>query len=318
MYKKMLVPLDGSKLAESAFVYAKELAGRLDTKVDILQVVDPNEAKSMPVYQAYVNHSAEILKLGILEVQKKLGKRQEAGSIEVVGKLATGYPAEEILRYASDAYVDLIVMSTHGRSGIRSWVFGSVTGKILNTSPVPVLVIRPEDAGNSGFEKWTDITIIVPLDGSTVAESVLPHVQELGKQIGNDMVNVVLIRVCELLPTPPPPGPEVPFNRQQLIDNNWAACKIVTREYLAGIENHLKQTGLKVRSEPIEQLETSVATEIIEYANKLPSSLIVMSTCGRSGIGKWPYGSVAHKVLTGSSKLTLLVRPASCGDSPRC
>jgi nucleotide-binding universal stress UspA family protein len=272
----------------------------------------------MPVYQAYVNHSAEILKLGILEVQKKLGKRQEAGSIEVVGKLATGYPAEEILRYASDAYVDLIVMSTHGRSGIRSWVFGSVTGKVLDTSPVPVLVIRPEDSDNSGFEKWTDITLIVPLDGSTVAESVLPHVQELGKQIGNDMVNVVLIRVCEPLPAPPAPGPEKPFNWQQLMDDNWAKCKLVTREYLAGIENHLKQTGLKVRSEPIEQLETSVATEIIEYANKFPSSLIVMATCGRSGVGKWAYGSVAHKVLTGSPRPILLVRPATSGDSPCC
>jgi nucleotide-binding universal stress UspA family protein len=318
MYKKMLVPVDGSKLAESAFAYAKEIAGRLDTNVTILHVVDPRESESLPIHQAYVDHSAEILKLGISQVQKKLGKKQKLDSLEVVGEVVTGYPAEEILRYSREKGADLIAMSTHGRSGMRHWVLGSVAEKVFRASFVPVLIVRPDASDKGGFEKWTDTTIIVPLDGSPLAESVLPHVQELAKQVGGDMLNVVLIRVCEAPATPPIPGAEVPFNWQQAMDENWAACKRVTREYLAGIENHLKQTGLKVRSEPIEQMKATVAEEIVEYANKIPFSLIVMATCGRSGMSRWAYGSVAHKVLTGSSRPIFLVRPASGGDSPCC
>lgn len=209
-------------------------------------------------------------------------------------------------------------MSTHGRSGMWRWVLGSVADKVLRASPVPVLLVRSEAADKGAFEKWTDITLVVALDGSPLAESVLPHVQALAQQIGTDMLNVVLIRVCEPPPTPAIPGPEVPFDWQKLMDENWASCKRITKEYLTGVENHLKQTGLQVRSEPIEQMKFSVAEEIVEYANTIPFSLIVMATCGRSGISRWAYGSVAQKVLTGSSSPILLVRPASTGENARC
>ncbi len=315
MYKKMLVPVDGSKLAEAAFAYAKELAGRLDTNVTILHVVDPTESETLPMHRAYVNHSAEIVKRRISEVQKKLGKKAVQDAAQVSGEVAVGYAAEEILRYTQEKGADLIVMSTHGRSGMWRWVLGSVADKILRASPVPVLLVRSEAAEKGGFEKWTDLTIVVPLDGSPMAESVLPHVQALAQQVGNDMLNVVLVRVCEPPPTPAVPGAEVPFNWQQLMDENWAACKKTTKEYLTGVENHLKQTGLQVRSEAIEQMKYSVAEEIVEYANKIPLSLIVMATHGRSGIGRWAYGSVAHKILTGSSSPILLVRPATTGKT---
>jgi len=222
-----------------------------------------------------------------------------------------GHAAEQILRYTGEKGVDLIVMSTHGRTGMWRWVLGSVADKVLRASPVPVLLVRSETAEKGGFEKWTDITVIVPLDGSPLAETVLPHVQALAQQIGNEMLKVVLIRVCEPPPMPAIPAAEIPFDWKQLMDDHWAACKKVTKEYLSGVETHLKQTGLSVRSEPIEQMKLSVAEEIVDYANKIPFSLIVMATHGRSGVSRWAYGSVAHKVLTGSSSPILLVRPSS-------
>jgi nucleotide-binding universal stress UspA family protein len=318
VYKKMVVPVDGSRLAEAAFTYAKELAGRLGTDVTILHVADPRESETMPMHQAYVNHSVEILKRRISEVMKKLGKKQAPGAPKVSGEVTVGYAAEEILRYVGEKGADLIVMSTHGRSGMWRWVLGSVADKVLRASHLPVLLVRSDAADKGVFEKWTDITLIVPLDGSPLAETVLPHVQALGQQTGNDFLNVVLIRVCEPPPTPAVAEPEIPMDWQKLMDENWAACKKVTKEYLSGIETHLKQTGLSVRSEAIEQMRAGAAEEIVEYANKIPSSLIVMATCGRSGASRWTYGSVAHKVLTGSSSPVLLVRPASAGEATRC
>jgi nucleotide-binding universal stress UspA family protein len=318
VYKNMLVPVDGSKLAESSFDYAKELGGRLGTNVTILHVVNPGESETLPMHRAYVSHSAEVVRRRISDIQKRLGKKQGAEVPHVSGEVVVGHAAEEILRYTGEKGVDLIVMSTHGRTGMWRWVLGSVADKVLRASPVPVLLVRSEAAGKGGFEKWADITVIVPLDGSPLAETVLPHVQALAQQIGNEMLKVVLIRVCEPPPTPAVPGAEIPFDWQRLMDENWAACKKTTKEYLTGVENHLKQTGLQVRSEPIEQMKYSVAEEIVEYANKIPLSLIVMATHGRSGASRWAYGSVAHKVLTGSSCPILMVRPASCGDTTRC
>ena len=318
MYKNMLIPVDGSKLAESAFIYAKELAGRLGTNVTILHVVDPRESETLPMHQAYVSHSAEIVRRRVSDIQKRLGKKQGTGEPHVSGEVAVGHAAEEILSYTGEKGVDLIVMSTHGRTGMWRWVLGSVADKVLRASPVPVLLVRSETAEKGAFEKWTDITVVVPLDGSPLAESVLPHVQALAQQVGNDKLKVVLVRVCEPPTMPAIPGAEVPFDWQKLMDEHWSACKKTTKEYLSGIETHLKQTGLQVRSEPIEQMKYSVAEEIVDYANKIPLSLIVMATHGRSGVSRWAYGSVAHKVLTGSSSPILMVRPASCGDTTRC
>jgi nucleotide-binding universal stress UspA family protein len=312
MYKNMLVPTDGSKLAELAFPYAEELAGRLGTKVTILHVVDPKGSETLPMHRAYVDRSADIMRRQVAEVERKLGKKHGADNIRVAGEVVAGHAAEEILRYTQEKSIDLIVMSTHGRTGVMRWVLGSMADKVLHVSPVPVLLVRSDAAQKRGFEKWTDITLIVPLDGSPRAESVLPHVQALAQQAGNDMLNVVLIRVCEPPPMPAVAGPEiaVPVDYQRIMEENWESCRQATNQYLAGIENHLKQTGLRVRSEPIEEVRLSVADEIVEYASKIPFSLVVMATHGRSGVSRWAYGSVAHKVLMGSSSPVFLVRTA--------
>ena len=311
MYKNMLVPVDGSTLAESAFAYARELAGRLGANVTVLHVVDPMESHSLPMHQAYASHSAEVVRRRVSELQKKLGRRPAAEGPQVCGEVAIGRAPEEILRYAREKGIDLMVMSTHGRTGLRRWVLGSVADEVLRQSTVPVLLVRPETADKDKLEKWTDITVVVPLDGSPLAESVLPHVQALGQQAGKETLKVVLVMVCEPPPTPPVAGPEIPFDWQAIMDENWAACRRTTMQYLAGVENHLKQSGLQVHSEAIEQTKASVADEIVDYAGKIPFSLIVMATHGRTGVGRWAYGSVAQKVLTASSSPILMVRPAA-------
>jgi nucleotide-binding universal stress UspA family protein len=313
MYKNMLVPVDGSRLAESAFAYARELASRLGANVTVLHVVDPTESESLPMHQAYASHSAEMVRRRVYDVQRKLGKKPGSEVPQIAGEVVMGHAPDEILRYAREKGIDLMVMSTHGRTGVRRWVLGSVADEVLRHSTVPVLLVRPETADTAKLEKWTDITVIVPLDGSPLAESVLPHVQALARQVGNEMLNVVLVMVCEPPPTPPVAGPEIPFDWQKLMDENWAACRRTTLQYLAGIEKHLKETGLQVRSEPLEQLKASAAEEIVDYANKVPFSLIVMATHGRTGVSRWAYGSVAQKVLTGSSSPILMVRPAAAG-----
>jgi len=293
MYERMLVPLDGSELSEVVFPYAKELAGRLDLEVILLHVHHPEEGE-VPLHQAYIERKAELMKRQVAEVRQKRGGGQQAKAVQVRGELVAGYPAEEILRYADENDVSFILMATHGRSGIRRWVMGSVAEKVLRASKVPVLLVRAGIPEEIVYDKWPKRTMLVPLDGSELAEAVLPHVKTLAKQQGAEPVDVVLFGVSEPLVESGYYIPEIPMRTEEL------------KKYFAKIEERLKDAGLSVRSEV---KKGKPAEQIIEYASENPFNFIVMSTHGRSGLGRWVFGSVADKVLYGASSPIFLVRP---------
>ncbi len=305
----MLVPLDGSELAEVVFTYAKELAGRLDLDVIFLHVCSPEERESLPMRRAYIERAAEIVKHQSQEVQQRTGIEPRSKPVEVRGETVTGYPAEEILRYAEENAVDFILMATHGRSGVKRWVMGNVADKILRASKVPVWLVRAGIPDEIVYDKWPRRTVLVPLDGSELAESVLPHVEYLTKQRGSEIVDVVLLRVCEPPPIPTDYSPEfsgVPLNWGEYALQEMARSKQAANEYLAGIEKRLKDSNISVRSEVLEGKADDV---IVDYVNKNPFNLILMATHGRSGLSRLIYGSVAANLIHGVSSPIYLVKP---------
>ncbi len=303
MYQRMLLPLDGSELAETALSYAKGIAGRLGLEMLLLHVAGKGEAESLPLHQAYIDHVSDRLRREMAEVQGKAG-----GQPVVKGEVAIGYPAEEILRYAGEKEVDLIMMATHGRSGVSRWVMGSVADKVLRSAALPVLLIRAGMPMDAAYEKWLSPRVLVPLDGSEVAELVLPHVESLAFHLGEAAGEVVLVRVCEPLVLPPVTTPETSVNWGTAAEEYMVKSKESAEKYLSKVQRGLTDPGLKVS---LEVLEGDPATELIDYAGKRQVNLIVMATHGRSGIGRWAYGSVAQKVLHGGSSPILLVRPPS-------
>jgi nucleotide-binding universal stress UspA family protein len=308
MYRRMLVPVDGSELAEVVFTYAKELAGRLDIDIILLHVCRPEERDRLPMHRAYIERAAETVKQQSQSVQEITGLQPGRQAVEVRGDVATGHPAEEILSYADKNSIDLILIATHGRSGVRRWVMGSVADKILRTSKVPVWLVRASIPKEVVYDQWPSRTILVPLDGSKIAEGVLPHVESLAKQRGAELVEVILLRVCEPeLITSDYPDASMPLSWDEHLKRQTAYCKQLSAQYMAGIEKQLRDAGLKVRSEII--TGASPADEIISYASKNPFNLIVMATHGHSGITRWAYGSVADRVLHGVSSPIFLVRP---------
>jgi len=307
MYKRTLVPLDGSKLAEVVLPYAKELAGRLDLDVILLHVCGSEESGLATMSQAYVEHAAEIIRRESAEVQRRTGAPAGCKPVEAKGALAVGDPAEEILNYAEKNDIDLIIMATHGRSGVRRWIIGSVADKVLRASKVPVWLVRAVVTQEIVYDQWPRITVLVPLDGSELAVSVLPHAEALAKQRGTERVDVVLLRVCEPPVIPSDYPPSRPLSWEEHVEQRIAESKRTCEIYLDEVERQIKARGLNVRSEV---LLGNPAEEIVNYANSNPFSLIVMSTYGRSGISRWAYGSVADKVLQGVSCPILLIRPS--------
>jgi len=301
----MLVPLDASELSVASFPYAKELAARLGLDVLLFHVCPPGERKSVSMQQAEIERKAEIVKRQSEEVQERIGIEPGGKEVQVRGEIAVGSPAEEILRCADENNIDLILMATHSRSGIKRWVVGSVTDKVLRTSNAPIWLVRPGAPEEVVYDKWPGRTILVPLDGSELAKAVLPHVEALAKQRGTESVDVVLLRVYEH-PTPPPYSEYAPVAElEEYIRLESARRKQEAGEYLAEIEKRLKDAGLAVRAEV---LVGEPAEQIIDYAGANPANLIVMSTHARSGLGRLAHGSIASKVLQQASSPVVLVR----------
>ncbi len=308
MYHKMLVLLDGSELAEVVFPYTKELAGRMDLDIILLHVYGPAVRDFAPMHQAYIERSARTIRHQAQEVREKLGIEPGAKPLKIRGEIAMGYHADEILRYAEENAVDLILMATHGRSGIKRWVMGSVADKVLQATKVPVLLVRAGLEEETPYDQWPEKTIIVPLDGSEMAESVLPYVEALAKQRATEPTNVALLRICEPPVTPSYYSPElsgVPLNWGEFMEQETARCKQASGDYLANIAKPLTDKGISVQPQV---LVGKAADEIVDFANKNPFSIIVMVSHGRSGLKRLVYGSTAESILLGVTCPMLLVR----------
>ena len=312
MYRKMLVPLDGSEFAEVVFPYVKGLAGKLDLEVVLLHVSDVDEREFAPMDRAYLEHVGEDIRRDSRSIQQRAVSGTAGKPVEVRGELVVGYSAEGILHYAHENTVDFIIIATQRQSGIRHWELGKVTDKVLRAANVPVLLVRAGISDETPYDKWPKVTILVPLDGSVLAESVLPHVETMAKQRGPEPLDVVLLRVCEPPAMPSYYAPDisaVPLNWGEYMQQETAKCNEAAKTYLDGVENRLKNSGIAdVRSEIV---VGKAVDAIINFVNKNPFTLIVMATHGRSGLSRWVYGSVAESVLLGVTKPIFLVRAPS-------
>ncbi len=291
IYKNLLVPLDGSKLGEISFPFAKDFAAKLNLPVTFLYVAVPEERQFAQMHRAYVEYTADTIKS---QSEKKGCPIVARGEVFVSKSVSEG-----ILDYARKNKIDLIFMVTR-----RCLEPGSVSDSILRTSHIPVLLVRADSPAK--VSNRSNMTIIVPLDGSRLAESILPHVEAIAKSRGSGTIDVILVRVCETPVISSDYPEDMVVSWEERMEQEEAKCQVGSKQYLSGIERRLTQAGIKVKQQT---LVGRVADEIIDFAAKTPSSLIAMSTHGRSGIGRWVYGSVAEKVLIGASSPILLVRP---------
>jgi nucleotide-binding universal stress UspA family protein len=148
MYRKIMVPLDGSELAECVLPHAETLAKLSKASVELVHVIEPLElptrggiALSVDDLKQIVAHSkqdAESYLRGIM------GRLKNAG-IKAHSKLLTGKAADSLIDYIHKSNFDLVIMATHGRSGVSRWVWGSVADKILHSSSTPMLLVRPPE-----------------------------------------------------------------------------------------------------------------------------------------------------------------------------
>jgi nucleotide-binding universal stress UspA family protein len=310
LYRKMLVPLDGSTLAEETFPYARELAGRLNIDLDFLYVSRPTDPLLMAMGKNYVENVARTV--GEQLKHTRNGDVGQSPEVQVKYAAVTGYPAEEILKYAEQNNIDIILMATHRASGVRRWALGSVAYQVLHASKVPVWLVRSGIPTEVVYDKWPQRSLLLPLDGSKTAEIAIPHAMAIAEQRGKQAIEVILLSVY---------APRnysgiyfsaeqvmVPVDYPEIVKEEARQAKERCDQYLKSVAEQFTARGIKVRTEAI---MGDPADEIINYANKNPFQLIVMASHGRSGISHLALGSVAEKVLLDIHIPLLLVTPGA-------
>lgn len=301
MFSRIIVPVDGSKLAEAVLPYVRVFARAFDSKVSLLQAMDL-ESGSFPADLIGLMSEAkaeETRKLARRTGEEYLARLEKTmGAVEVERIIGAGQPDKVIVDESGrDSATNLIAMSTHGRSGIGRWIVGSVTDKVIHSSSSSMLIVRPSVEDNQVGGEAHLRRIIVPLDGSEVSEKALPAAGELSRKLS---LEVSLIRVVSTIQLSM--AGEWPSGYPDVL----GAVEDETREYL-GVK------GEELRSQGITKVESQVvmgdaAGQIADLAHQDGESLVVMTSRGRSGLSRALLGSIADRVVRSCEAPVLLVR----------
>ena len=307
----ILIPLDGSDVAEGILPYVSQIAKKEDNPLVLLSVVDDDAieypssilispSSSHPeVGITYRKQIEETARSHALDKLNGIADSLREEGLAVEARATLGRPSEEILRVAEEEGCRLIAMSTHGRNAIARGILGSVTDRVLHSSSTPVLTITPERAENFRNGRGETLkTILVPLDGSELAERALPYAEELARFLSLD---VLLVRVVSFHPA---------FHTEfgaRLADLGEAVVE-ESAQYLSGVSKQLEDAGLTVQTRV---LRGTAARVLLEVARDTPGSLIAITTNARSGLSRWVMGSVAEALARGSGDPVLIVRPSS-------
>ena len=281
MYRTLLVPLDGSELAEQALPYVKEMAKGFHSDVTLLTVCSLGDPLKHVLVE-YLERKADGLKVSNLKVT--------AVCIE-------GEPASSILDFAGKNKIEMVVISTHGKGGIGRWPLGSIATKVVQSSHIPVFLVRSSPQAETAVKLKK---IAAALDGSRFAEAIIPHVKAFATSLGS---KVVLLEVLEPVKVP-----------QMGTFEDWGK---VERDIFAKLEReagrYLEKRKATLQSKDIEVttklLQGKPADAILQYVVEAGIDLVALTTHGFSGITKWAYGSVASRIIEASPKPILLVRP---------
>ncbi len=314
MYKRILVPLDGSARSESAAPIAARIARASGGSVILLQVAaipieietekKPPEIYSQTAYNKGIadskNYLESVAKSDILK-----GVKTETGAV-------TGAIAPSILSAIQNLHADLVVMCSHGFTGFKRWALGSIAHKLAPHSSVPVLILR--DGGSvPTTQSQQPMRVFVPLDGSPLSESALEPAAQLITALAPSTQKVIhLIRVVDV--------PSSYGKFRSSVDEHYdagvrAEVKHEYEAYLDGVAKRFAEGNLatyKLSVTTSAPINVDVAEAIVQAAEEGEGTelsgydLIVMATHGRGGIQRWVLGSVAERVLH-ATKVPLMI-----------
>lgn len=302
MFEHILVPLDGSSLAECVLPHVVAFASALQSDVTLLRVLARGKgAQGVPIVDPVDWHIAEAQSASYLE---EVARRLGASGVETNRVALDGAAAERVIEYADQQDVDLIVLSSHGRSGLSGWNVSSIVQKIILRAYQSVLIVRAyvpteREAGSVRYQR-----LLVPLDGSQRAECVMPIAVALAR--GHD-AELLLAHVVR--------RPEMPRRTSPTEEDIHLADRLVERnreEVSAYLQDLIAQLRLDADFHLL--VSDDVVVALHELVESQHVDLVILSAHGYSGAPLWSYGSVATSFIGYGSTPLLIVQDLARED----
>jgi nucleotide-binding universal stress UspA family protein len=300
MFDPILVPLDGSQLAECVLPHIIAIARSFDAKITLLRMLEKNQAGASAQLFDLLNW--QIKKTQAALYLEKTKARLQESELQARTKVLEGLVAEGITEYAQNQGMKLIVLSSHGHSGLTQWGISSITQKIILSSHTSLLIVRAhqykdrlgELSGPPLYER-----ILVPLDGSQRAENVLPIITQLARFHKSQIHLVQVVQTPEMVRQMPPVRADIDLSNQVVARNREEAGhyleQVKARSYLEGIavQTHLINSD-------------NAAVTLHQLVEQEHINMVTLSAHGHSGNHQWPYGSMVNNFIL-YGKVPLLI-----------
>jgi nucleotide-binding universal stress UspA family protein len=298
MYRVIMVPTDGSGFDREAIRVALRIADRCDAKIRLVRVLANGTFFGSEAAGEGANCADDFAHSdrdkALSELYALAAECRNTSKADISVDLHAGPVADVLEGYARRHGVDLIVMSTHGRSGISRLSLGSVTDSLIRHTTIPVLVVKPSASYLDPHISAAFRRIVVPLDGSTLAEQILPRVLSLARI---EQAEIKLLHV--LIPQS--------YSQKEITDPNlpwWDKDVSLAQASLLCIAGRLRRNGVTVSSDIV--IGEDVASAIVDFASRQQADMIAIATHGRGGLTRMLRGSVADAIMH-SVKISMLV-----------
>jgi len=302
MYRVIMVPTDGTGFDREAIRVALRVAERTEAKVKLVRVLGTGSFFAVAVAAEGTAVATEVVRSerdrALGELYALAAECRALSSVEIGVDLHAGPVTDVLEDYARRHEVDLIVISTHGRSGIARMSLGSVTDSLIRHTSIPVLVVKPPTSYLNPQAGDAFAHVVVPLDGSTLAEQILPPIVSLASVESADITLLHVIRAQSAAPAE--------------ITNSgpawWEKDIKSAQSYLQRVSRQLRRrAGLRVKTDIV--VSQSVPGAISDFAAREKVDLIAIATHGRGGLARMLRGSVADAVLHQANTSMLVLRP---------
>jgi nucleotide-binding universal stress UspA family protein len=298
----ILVPLDGSSLAEGVLPHVVALARVLDAPVTLLRVVE-----SEPGSGAVDPLAWQIRKTEADAYLSNVATRLQALDLEVTTETVEGQPAERIVHVANESEAGLVILSSHGRGGLSPWNISSTVQKVMLRLYAPALIVRAYHTEEVPLDALRYRRLLVPLDGSRRAETVLAFAATVAQSHGGTLLLAHVVRRPEV-PRHKPLNAEEHALIDRLIELNREDASL----YLENLQSRIasdSETRLLVAGNPTAALQQLAQQESVD--------LTLISAHGYSGEAQWPYGSIALAFIAYGATPLFIMQDLSREDVAR-
>jgi nucleotide-binding universal stress UspA family protein len=310
MFDTILVPLDGSQLADCVLPHVVAIARSFDAEITLLRMLEKNQAGTSAQLFDLLNWQINKTK-ATLYLEKTRARFQDS-RIRARTTVMEGLVAEGITEYAQNQGMKLIVLSSHGRNGLTQWGISNITQKIILGAQTSLFIVRAHQYGvhsDESLETPLYQRILVPLDGSQRAENVLPIITQLAHFHKSQIHLVQVVQTPEMARQMPPAREDIDLSNH-VVERNRAEAE----RYLEQLKSRSVLEGIAVQTQLI--TSDNAAVVLHQLVGQEQIDMVALSAHGYSGNHQWPYGSMVNNFIMYGKVPLLIVQDLPAKQEP--